>query len=253
LIDIAITISSCSLSLGLVLDCEDVDPINIVSLLFLPQLVEPKPLAFRKVVLPSALVNGVAGRKVNHSTLAFLHAVHVRAVVLCVVFEAVDPFPMFFATPEGTSVLARGFLQDAFVSEKSLLVEFTVVAVDMIVSRLVPPLQLPILSFSIQEGALEDMGFTSFLALSGEGVVPETSLIGVFLAVVGSIKALGYVVRQLAFEIGSISEHEKSKALGFAVPEVAQEKRAIRFVHFAESMGQSNLNSLLSTVLRNPS
>lgn len=124
----------------LVLQREDVDPLNVVGLLLLTLLIEPEPLTIWQTIFPLALVDHLPICDAGRLSVPFLQAHLVAAFILNVVLETVDAFSMFFSFQKGTRVFACWLCEDSLICEEAFLVELTVVVVDMVWSWLIPPL-----------------------------------------------------------------------------------------------------------------
>jgi hypothetical protein len=172
-----------------------------------------------------------------HLSIPLFHSLAVRTLVNDVVIEFIGSFPMLLALKEVSFVFTHGLLENTLVDEKSLGVKFAVIAVLVFFSGLLPPFELSAFPNSFEISPFKNVIFSYFLAFAFETVVFEPSSVCVLLAVENSSRASRHIIIDIPLKVGAIWENVQSISLSPAMIELAYEERAIRFVHFADSMG----------------
>ena len=182
-------------------------------------------------------------------SLPLLHTLYVLPLVFQLFGEEVSPFSVLLPPKKSASVCSRGLPKHALIGKQSIAVEFSIVAVLVLLARLTPPFQLPAAPHPVFEGAFEAVAVGTLPACAVEKILPEAALKGQVLVDVSSPLAFRLVVDHSALEVGPIGEDVQSWAFGSPLEEAASEEGAVVLVHFANSMRHFPLEFSLVDVI----
>jgi len=113
-----------------------------------------------------------------------------------------------------------------------LLIESSLVNVGVVI-----PAESSLGSCAFVELAFVDVAFALFGSLPFKAIVLEASTVASSLGVKLTVLSFCAVVPELTVVVRAVSEDISPPSFGFAVVEVANVKRPIRFVHLPEPIG----------------